>query len=74
MKNVRGKKEVALVASGIILGAAIAAPAAGAVLTAQQSRQGCIAALLCFIPCRAALSPTFLRLSLSPCRAVVGDL
>ena len=38
MKN-RGKKEIALVASGIILGAAIAAPAAGAALTAQQSSQ-----------------------------------
>ena len=38
MKN-RGKKEVALVASGIILGASIAAPAAGAALTAQQSSQ-----------------------------------
>ena len=38
MKN-RGKKEVALVASGIILGASIAAPVAGAALTAQQSSQ-----------------------------------
>ena len=33
------RKEVALVASGIILGAAIAAPVAGAALTAQQSSQ-----------------------------------
>ena len=39
MKNTRGKKEIALVAGGIILGATIAAPAAGAVLTAQQSSQ-----------------------------------
>ena len=39
MKNNRGKKEVALVASGIILGAALAAPVAGAALTAQQSSQ-----------------------------------
>ena len=39
MKNTRGKKEAALVASGIILGASIAAPAAGAALTAQQSSQ-----------------------------------
>ncbi len=39
MKNTRGKKEAALVASGIILGAIIAAPAAGAALTAQQSSQ-----------------------------------
>ena len=38
MKN-RGKKEVALVASGIILGASIAVPAAGAALIAQQSSQ-----------------------------------
>lgn len=38
MKNSR-RKEVALVASGIILGAAIAAPVAGAALTAQQSSQ-----------------------------------
>ena len=38
MKN-RGKKEIALVASGIVLGATIAAPAAGAALTAQQSSQ-----------------------------------
>ena len=38
MKN-RKKREVALVASGIILGTAIAAPAAGALLTAQQSSQ-----------------------------------
>jgi len=37
MKNSR--REIALVASGIILGASIAAPAAGAVLTAQQSSQ-----------------------------------
>ncbi len=37
MKN--GRREIALVASGIILGASIAAPAAGAVLTAQQSSQ-----------------------------------
>ena len=33
------RKEVALVASGIILGTTIAAPAAGAALTAQQSSQ-----------------------------------
>ncbi len=39
MKNIRGKKEIALVAGGIILGATIAAPAAGAVLTAQESSQ-----------------------------------
>ena len=39
MKTIRGKREVALVASGIILGATIAAPAAGAVLTAQLSGQ-----------------------------------
>lgn len=39
MKNIREKKEVALVASGIILGATIAAPVAGAALTAQQSSQ-----------------------------------
>ena len=39
MKNNRGKKEVALVASGIILGATLAAPVAGAALTAQQSSQ-----------------------------------
>ena len=38
MKNSR-RKEIALVASGIILGAAIAAPVAGAALTAQQSSQ-----------------------------------
>lgn len=37
--KIREKKEVALVASGIILGASIAAPAAGAALTAQQSSQ-----------------------------------
>ena len=37
MKNSR--REIALVASGIILGASIAAPAAGAALTAQQSSQ-----------------------------------
>ncbi|MBE7008560.1 MAG: hypothetical protein E7422_05380, partial [Ruminococcaceae bacterium] len=37
MKNSR--KEIALVASGIILGASIAAPAAGAALMAQQSSQ-----------------------------------
>ena len=35
----RRKKEVALVASGIILGATIAAPTVGAALTAQQSSQ-----------------------------------
>ena len=35
----RGTKEIALVASGIILGATIAAPVAGAALTAQQSSQ-----------------------------------
>ena len=38
MKN-RGTKEIALVASGIILGASIAVPAAGAALIAQQSSQ-----------------------------------
>jgi len=38
MKNSR-RKEAALVASGIILGASIAAPAAGAALTAQESSQ-----------------------------------
>lgn len=38
MKNSR-RKEAALVASGIILGATIAAPAAGAALMAQQSSQ-----------------------------------
>ena len=37
--KIREKKEVALVASGIILGASIAAPVAGAALTAQQSSQ-----------------------------------
>ena len=37
MKNV--KKEAALVASGILLGTALAAPAAGAALTAQVSSQ-----------------------------------
>ena len=37
--KIRGRKEIALVASGIILGTAIAAPVAGAVLTAQQSSQ-----------------------------------
>ncbi|MBE7009674.1 MAG: hypothetical protein E7422_11310 [Ruminococcaceae bacterium] len=35
----REKKEIALVASGIILGASIVAPAAGAALTAQPSSQ-----------------------------------
>ena len=35
----REKKEIALVASGIILGATIAAPTTGAVLTAEQSSQ-----------------------------------
>ncbi|MBO4914169.1 MAG: hypothetical protein J5449_03100, partial [Oscillospiraceae bacterium] len=35
----REKKEIALVASGIILGASIVAPVAGAALTAQQSSQ-----------------------------------
>ena len=39
MKNRVGKKEVALVASGIVLGASIAVPAAGAALIAQQSSQ-----------------------------------
>lgn len=39
MKSNRGRREAALVASGIILGTAIVAPAAGAVLTAQQSSQ-----------------------------------
>lgn len=34
MKN-RGTKEIALVASGIMLGASIAAPTVGAALTAQ---------------------------------------
>ncbi|MBE6910211.1 MAG: hypothetical protein E7474_11675 [Ruminococcaceae bacterium] len=38
MKN-SGKKEIALVASGIVLGVSITAPAAGAVLTVQQSSQ-----------------------------------
>lgn len=38
MKNIR-RKEAALVAGGIILGASIAAPAAGAALTAQESSQ-----------------------------------
>ena len=38
MKNGR-RKEAALVASGIILGVSIAAPAAGAALTAQESSQ-----------------------------------
>ena len=38
MKNIR-RKEAALVASGIILGASIAAPVAGAALTAQESSQ-----------------------------------
>ena len=37
MKN--GRREIALVASGIILGASIAAPVAGAALTAQESMQ-----------------------------------
>ena len=37
--KIRGKKEVALVASGVLLGAAIAGPAANAALTAQQSSQ-----------------------------------
>ena len=37
--KIRERKEAALVASGIILGASIAAPAAGAALTAQQSSQ-----------------------------------
>ena len=39
MKNDRRKREAALVASGIILGMAIAAPTVGAALTAQQSSQ-----------------------------------
>ena len=39
MKNDRRKREAALVASGIILGTAIAAPTVGAALTAQQSSQ-----------------------------------
>ena len=34
-----GRKELALVASGVLLGAAVAGPAAGASLTAQQSTQ-----------------------------------
>ena len=38
MKN-RGRKEIALVASGVLLGTALAAPAATAALTAQQSSQ-----------------------------------
>ena len=38
MKN-NGRKEVALVASGVLLGAAVAGPAASAALTAQQSTQ-----------------------------------
>ena len=37
--KIKERKEVALVASGIILGTTIAAPATGAVLTAQQSSQ-----------------------------------
>ena len=37
--KIRGKREVALVASGIVLGTTLAAPAATAVLTAQQSSQ-----------------------------------
>ena len=37
MKN--GRKELALVASGVLLGAAVAGPAASAALTAQQSNQ-----------------------------------
>ena len=39
MKSRKGNREVALVASGIILGTAIAAPTVGAALTAQQSSQ-----------------------------------
>ena len=38
MKN-NGRKELALVASGVLLGAAVAGPAASAALTAQQSSQ-----------------------------------
>ena len=38
MKN-SGRKELALVASGVLLGAAVAGPAASAALTAQQSSQ-----------------------------------
>ena len=38
MKN-NGRKGVALVASGVLLGAAVAGPAASAALTAQQSSQ-----------------------------------
>ena len=38
MKN-NGRKEVALVAGGVLLGAAVAGPAASAALTAQQSSQ-----------------------------------
>ena len=39
MKNIRGKREIALVTSGILLGTALAAPAATAALMAQQSTQ-----------------------------------
>ena len=39
MKRRKGSREVALIASGIILGTAIAAPTVGAALTAQQSNQ-----------------------------------
>ena len=38
MKN-NGRKELALVASGVLLGATVAGPAASAALTAQQSSQ-----------------------------------
>ena len=37
--KIRERKDITLVASGIILGASIAAPAAGAALMAQQSSQ-----------------------------------
>ena len=37
--NKNGRKELALVASGVLLGAAVAGPAASAALTAQQSSQ-----------------------------------
>ena len=38
MKN-NGRKELALVASGVLLGATVAGPAASAAITAQQSSQ-----------------------------------
>ena len=39
MKSRKGSREVALIASGIILGTAIAAPTVGAALTAERSNQ-----------------------------------